>query len=189
MSENKFDYSFKFVIIGECGVGKTSILLRFVDDSFTKNKITTIDNDFKNKTINLEGKLINLEIWDTAGAERFRILTKSFYKDALGIILTYDITDKFSFKCIRLWMKEIEAKAPDNVCIILVGKKCDRPDRRITEEQGKDIANLFNMPFFEASAKENKNINEIFSFLAKEILKSTEGKTQVECCNNPCVIN
>ena len=128
-------------------------------------------------------------IWDTSGVESFRPPSKTFYKDALGIILAYYITDVYSFKSIKIWMKEIEAKSPDNLCTILVRNKCDKPDRRITEEQGKNIANLFNMPFFETSVKKNININEIFNFLSKEILKSTEGKTQVECCNNPSAIN
>ena len=180
MSKHKFDYLFKLLIIGESGVGKTCILLRFTDDSFTANHLTTIGIDFKIKIIDLQGKLIKLQIWDTAGQERFKTITKTYYKGAHGIILTYDVTDSNSFKNIRNWIKQIEANAQANVCKVLVGNKCDKPDRQVTEEEGKNLANDYKMAFFEASAKNNLNINEIFNFLTTEILKSNEGKTQTQ---------
>ena len=98
MASHKYDYLFKLLIIGESGVGKTCLLLRFTDDSFTANHLTTIGIDFKIKIITLSGKLIKLQIWDTAGQERFRTITKTYYKGAHGIILTYDVTDQNSFK-------------------------------------------------------------------------------------------
>ena len=136
--------------------------------------------DFKIKIINLEGKLIKLQIWDTAGQERFRTITKTYYKGAHGIILTYDVTDQNSFKNIRNWIKQIEANAQTNVCKVLVGNKCDKPDRAVTEEDGKKLADDFNMSFFETSAKTNQNVNEVFNFLTSEILKSNAGKPQNE---------
>ena len=158
--------------------GKTCLLLRFTDDSFTANHLTTIGIDFKIKIINLENKLIKLQIWDTAGQERFRTITKTYYKGAHGIILTYDVTDQNSFKNIRNWIKQIEANAQTNVCKVLVGNKCDKPDRVVTEEEGKKLAEDFSMSFFETSAKTNQNVNEVFNFLTQEILKANEGKTQ-----------
>ena len=180
MANHKYDYLFKLLIIGESGVGKTCLLLRFTDDSFTANHLTTIGIDFKIKIINLEGKLIKLQIWDTAGQERFRTITKTYYKGAHGIILTYDVNDQNTFKNIRNWIKQIEANAQTNVCKVLVGNKCDKPDRVVTEEDGKKLADDFKMSFFETSAKTNQNVNEVFNFLTSEILKSNAGKPQTD---------
>lgn len=195
---HKYDHLFKLLIIGESGVGKTCLLLRFTDDSFTANHLTTIGIDFKIKIINFEEKQIKLQIWDTAGQERFRTITKTYYKGAHGIILTYDVTDENSFKNIRNWVKQIEQNAQTNVCKVLVGNKCDREDRKITYEEGAKLASEFKMQFFETSAKSNHNVNETFTFLTKDILstsdpkpkdnsitivgKNTENKKKDKCC-------
>ena len=177
MASHKYDSLFKLLIIGESGVGKTCLLLRYTDDSFTANHLTTIGIDFKIKIIPIEGKLIKLQIWDTAGQERFRTITKTYYKGAHGIILTYDVTDQNSFKNIRNWIKQIEANAQTSVKKVLVGNKCDKPDRVVSEEEGKKLADDFGMSFFETSAKTNHNVSEVFDHLTKEILKSNAGKT------------
>lgn len=121
--------------------------------------------------------MIKLQIWDTAGQERFRTITKTYYKGAHGIILTYDVTDDNSFKNIRNWIKQIEQNAQSSVCKVLVGNKCDKPDRKVSEEEGRKLASDYNMAFFETSAKSNQNVNETFTFLTKEILKNSETKT------------
>ncbi len=133
--------------------------------------------DFKIKIINLENKLIKLQIWDTAGQERFRTITKTYYKGAHGIILTYDVTDLNSFKNIRNWMKQIEQNAQNNVCKVLVGNKCDKQERTVSTEEGAKLAEDFNMKFFETSAKSNLNVNETFTYLTQEILKISENKS------------
>ena len=178
MASHKYDHLFKLLIIGESGVGKTCLLLRFTDDSFTANHLTTIGIDFKIKIINLENKLIKLQIWDTAGQERFRTITKTYYKGAHGIILTYDVTDINSFKNIRNWIKQIEQNAQNTVCKVLVGNKCDKNDRAVSFEEGQKLAKEYGMEFFETSAKSNTNVNETFTFLTKEILKNSETKTK-----------
>jgi len=174
---NKYNHLFKLLIIGESGVGKTCLLLQFTEGSFTSNHLTTIGIDFKIKIINLEEKQIKLQIWDTAGQERFRTITKTYYKGAHGIILTYDVTDDNSFKNIRNWVKQIEQNAQTNVCKVLVGNKCDREDRKVSYDEGLQLANEFKMPFFETSAKSNYNVNETFTFLTKDILSISEPKT------------
>ena len=115
-----------------------------------------------------------MQIWDTAGQERFRTITKTYYKGAHGIILTYDVTDQNSFKNIRNWIKQIEANAQTNVKRVLVVNKCDKPDRVVTEEEGRKLADDFGMNFFETSAKTNQNVNEVFNFLTQEILKNMQ---------------
>ncbi len=124
----------------------------------------------------MEEKLIKLQIWDTAGQERFRTITKTYYKGAHGIILTYDITDENSFKNIKNWIKQIEQNAQNNVCKVLVGNKCDMDNRKISFEQGAALAKEYNMKFFETSAKTNYNVNEVFTFLTREILNDSEAK-------------
>ncbi len=130
--------------------------------------------DFKIKIINLEEKLIKLQIWDTAGQERFRTITKTYYKGAHGIILTYDVTDENSFKNIKNWVKQIEQNAQNTVCKVLVGNKCDREERKVTYEQGQELAKDVGMKFFETSAKTNYNVNETFTYLTREILNKGE---------------
>jgi small GTP-binding protein len=175
---DKYDFTFKLLFIGDAGVGKTSLFLRFADGTFTANHLTTIGLDFKIKKMNIEGKLIKLQIWDTAGQERFRTITKTYYKGAHGIILTYDVTDQNSFKNIRNWIKQIEANAQTTVKKVLVGNKCDKPDRVVTEEEGKKLADDYSMSFFETSAKTNQNVNEVFTYLTNEILKANAGKQE-----------
>merc|ERR1719250_371004 len=116
-----YDYLIKLLMIGDSGVGKSCILLRFSDDSFTQSFITTIGIDFKIKTIDLDGKRIKLQIWDTAGQERFRTITTAYYRGAMGILLVYDITDETSFMNINNWMKNIEQHASETVNKILIG--------------------------------------------------------------------
>ena len=125
----------------------------------------------------MKGKLVKLQIWDTAGQERFRTITKTHYKGANGIILTYDVTDLNSFKNIKNWIKQIEANAQNNVQKVLVGNKCDKPDRQVTEEEGKKLAEEYNMEFFETSAKSNINVSEVFQFLTQKIMETNQSST------------
>ena len=169
MSNHKYDYLFKIVIIGESDVGKQAFLLRFLDDSSDGKVLTKIGVDFRVKVLNVENKLIKLQIWDTAGEERFRTITKTYYNGAHGIILMYDVTDQNTFKNIRNWIKQIEANADESLRKVLVGLKCDEPGRVVTEEEGKKLAEEYNMVLFESSARTNTNVSEVFYYLVKEI--------------------
>ena len=199
MASHKHDYLFKLLIIGESYVGKTDLLLSYTNDSFisdrgtkdgdiTETGQTKTGVDFKNKIINVDGKLIKLQIWDTAGQERFRTITKTYYKGAHGILLVYDVTCQNSFKNILNLIKQIKANAQTNVCLVLVGNNCDKPDRVITEEEGKKLADDFGMGFFETSPKTNKNVNEVFYFLAKKIIETNEKKPKESQSQPPCLI-
>jgi len=167
-----YDFLIKLLLIGDSGVGKSCLLLRFSDDSFTPSFITTIGIDFKIKTIELDGKRIKLQIWDTAGQERFRTITTAYYRGAMGILLIYDTTDEQSFQNIRNWIRNIEQHAADNVDKILVGNKCDMVSDKVVEtSRGKALAEEYGIEFFETSAKTNVNVVEGFTCIAKSIKK------------------
>ncbi|KAL3666837.1 Ras-related protein RABE1e [Phytophthora oleae] len=170
---SKYDLLIKLLLIGDSGVGKSCVLLRYSDDSFTTSFITTIGIDFKVKTIDVDGKRIKLQIWDTAGQERFRTITTAYYRGAMGILLVYDVTDDHSFQNIRNWMTQIRQNASSNVNKILIGNKCDvdPSERAVTTKQGQDLADEFGIKFFETSAKSNQNIDEAFRSIAVDIQK------------------
>jgi Ras-related protein Rab-8A len=160
----------KLLLIGDSGVGKSCLLLRFSDDSFTTSFITTIGIDFKIKTIELDGKRIKLQIWDTAGQERFRTITTAYYRGAMGILLVYDVTDEQSFQNIKNWIRNIEQHAADNVDKILVGNKCDIVTEKVVEtKRGEELAEEYGINFFETSAKSNINVVESFTSIAQDI--------------------
>ena len=173
---NKFDHLFKILIIGESRVGKTCFLLRYAENSFVANHLLTIGIDFKIKVIEIEGKSIKLQIWDTAGQDRFRTITKTYYKGSHGVILVYDVCDERSFGNVKNWVNQIEQNAKSSICKVLVGNKCDKAERVITEEQGRKLAEEYNMKFYETSAKTGQNVEEAFTYLTREILKIYKNK-------------
>lgn len=135
----EYDYLFKLVIVGNSGVGKSSILLRFSDDQFNESYLTTIGVDFRFKTLNIDGKTIKLQIWDTAGQERFRTITNAYYKGAdgyilitiLSIVIVYDTTCMKSFEDIdKFWFNEIESYADKDIKFLLLGNKSDIDDKK-----------------------------------------------------------
>jgi len=167
-----YDFLIKLLLIGDSGVGKSCLLLRFSDDSFTPSFITTIGIDFKIRTIELDGKKIKLQIWDTAGQERFRTITTAYYRGAMGILLVYDVTDEKTFYNIRNWIRNIDSHASEQVNKMLLGNKCDMVEKKtIDTEKGKALADEFGIKFLETSAKNSINVEEAFITLAKDIKK------------------
>lgn len=165
-------------MIGNSGVGKSCLLLRFADDQFQENFMPTIGVDFKIRTINVDEKVCKLQIWDTAGQERFKTITSSYYKGAHGIIVVYDITDRDSFNAVHTWMSEIEKYTQDNITRILVGNKTDLENRRaVSFEEGQEMANHYGVRFLETSAKECKNVETAFTTMTREI-KNNVAQTQ-----------
>lgn len=165
------DYSFKILLIGDCFVGKTTILNRLCGESPTISYVSTIGVDFKEKIIDVDDKKVKLRVWDTAGQERFNSITTAYYRGASAIILVYDVTDEFSFKNIQKWISMIESHSNENVKIFLIGNKCDLVSEKIIERsKGKQIAERHKCLFFETSAKLNINIKETFETVAYELM-------------------
>jgi Ras-related protein Rab-8A len=157
-------------MIGDSGVGKTCLLLRYASESFSPTFITTIGIDFKIKNIQLDGKRIKLQIWDTAGQERFRTITTSYFRGAQGILLVYDVTDRQTFLSIRNWVAQIQMHADVNVNKILIGNKCDIVEgRSVSTEEGEALAKEYNIQFFETSAKQDINVERAFLLIASNV--------------------
>jgi len=172
MEGGVYDYLIKLLLIGDSGVGKSCLLLRFSEDSFTPSFITTIGIDFKIRTVEIDGKKIKLQIWDTAGQERFRTITTAYYRGAMGILLVYDVTDEKSFLSIRNWISNIEQFAQEGVNKILVGNKSDMSSKRVIDfATGKALADEYGIRFLETSAKNSTNVDEAFISLARDIKK------------------
>jgi small GTP-binding protein len=166
----EYDYLFKLLLIGDSGVGKSCLLLRFADDTYTESYISTIGVDFKIRTIDLDGKTIKLQIWDTAGQERFRTITSSYYRGAHGIIVVYDVTDQESFNNVKQWLQEIDRYASESVNKLLVGNKSDLTAKKAVEyTKAKEYADSLNIPFLETSAKNSTNVEQAFMTMATEI--------------------
>lgn len=168
----EYDYLFKLLLIGDSGVGKSCLLLRFADDAYIESYISTIGVDFKIRTIEKDGKTIKLQIWDTAGQERFRTITSSYYRGAHGIIIVYDVTDQESFKNVKMWLAEIENFSTDKVNKLLIGNKSDLGDKRaVSYDTAKSFADEIGIPFLETSAKDSTNVEQAFMTMASEIKK------------------
>lgn len=162
-----YDMIMKLLLVGDSGVGKSCLLLRFVEDKFNPSFITTIGIDFKIRTIESKGKKIKLQVWDTAGQERFRTITTAYYRGAMGIVLIYDVTDARTFENVENWFQTVTQHANEDAQIFLVGNKSDdEENRQVSREQGQQLASKLDIPFLEASAKTNENVEAIFYELA-----------------------
>ncbi|TFY82289.1 hypothetical protein EWM64_g1720 [Hericium alpestre] len=186
MHTSEYDYLFKLLLIGDSGVGKSCLLLRFADDTYTESYISTIGVDFKIRTIELEGKTVKLQIWDTAGQERFRTITSSYYRGAHGIIvsttsqimagLSHDPPQVLSdviidtFTNVKQWLQEIDRYASEGVNKLLVGNKSDLTSKKVVEYSvAKEFADQLSIPFLETSAKSATNVEQAFLTMAKQI--------------------
>eukprot|EP00755_Sulcionema_specki_P017836 Sspe_Gene.65352::Locus_38697_Transcript_1_1_Confidence_1.000_Length_728::g.65352::m.65352/K07910/RAB18; Ras-related protein Rab-18 len=176
----EFDMTFKLLLVGDSGVGKSSILLRFTEDVFEDDIGATIGVDFKVKYLNVKGKRLKLTVWDTAGQERFRTITSSYYRGAHGVILVYDVTDRESFDHLSTWLGEVESyKTFPNMVKLLVGNKLDlvngsdaRMDRAVPQALAEEFARDNGMMWIEVSAKTKEGILQAFSEMASKILDS-----------------
>lgn len=172
-SSSSYDLSFKILLIGDSGVGKSSLLVSFISNS-VEDLSPTIGVDFKIKLLTVGGKKLKLTIWDTAGQERFRTLTSSYYRGAQGIVLVYDVTRRETFTNLSdVWAKEVELYSTNQDCVkMLVGNKVDKDSERVvSKEEGMTLAKELGSLFLECSARTRENVEQCFEELALKIME------------------
>lgn len=165
-------YKFKIILVGNSSVGKTSLINRYMGFGFEENYPCTINADFKIKSLTMDEVTgAELTVWDTCGQEKYKALTRQYFKDAHGVILLYDVTNEESFKGLTSWLTEIRNNSNKDVSIILVGNKIDLDDRKITKEVASEFAIKNGLFYFETSSKDGINIDVPFDNVAKDIIK------------------
>ena len=170
--EEKYNYLLKYIIIGDSAVGKSNLLLQYTYGEFIEEYRNTIGVEFGAKNIDIDNKSYRIQIWDTAGQECFKSITRAYYKNSVCAIVVYDITCIDSFNNISAWIEDCKNYSPKNVYIVLVGNKCDLEDKRqIPTEKGQEIADKYGIAFFETSAKTGENVVKIFEESVKVIAK------------------
>ena len=178
----------KIVLVGDSGVGKTSLLARYVDEAFSESHVSTIGVDFKQKQVKSDGKFVNMTIWDTAGQERFRTITSSYYRGAKGVVVVYDVTQKRTFDRVEKWITEAmeytvqedtgaasqvnTSRVYPGIAIAIIGNKSDLKQREVTTEQGKNFAMSKRALFFETSASKGLEVDKAFQGLVDSIMET-----------------
>lgn len=171
----EYDYIYKILLIGDSGVGKSSILVRFTDNVFSNNFVSTIGVDFRVKTIEIDGAIIKLQIWDTAGQERFKTITNSYYRGSNGAIVVFDLADRDSFENLDYWFNDLKSYSKENIPVIIVGNKSDLlNEQQVTKEEAEKYAKEKNCNFYATSSKDSVNIFKIFEVIAAKIKKQNK---------------
>ena len=177
--DKKYDYIFKLILIGSSGVGKTSILQRYIQKIFNDDYTCTIGVDFFMKSMKIDDKLIKLQLWDTAGTEKFKSITTGYYRGANAAFIVFDLTSRKSFESVSEWIENYyKYSNPDyERHVILIGNKSDlKNERIITEDEIDDFVKLNKIKYFETSAKNGENIDESFLFIAEQLMKDADEK-------------
>lgn len=186
MSDGDYDYLIKFLALGDSGVGKTSFLYQYTDGKFNSKFITTVGIDFRERRVLYKsngpdgtagrGQKIHIQLWDTAGQERFRSLTTAFFRDAMGFLLLFDLTNEQSFLNVRNWMSQLQVHAYcENPDIVLCGNKCDLGDQRaVSEAEARELAEKYGISYFETSAANGHNVGNSVDVLLDLIMKRME---------------
>eukprot|EP00435_Cladocopium_sp_Y103_P056780 s1128_g19.t1 len=169
MADRDYDVLFKILLIGDANVGKTSLLSRFVGADFSESYTSTIGVDFKVQTLQIEDRIIKLQIWDTGGQERFAPLVRSYFRGGHGVAIVYDVAQRQSFERVRHWMDMVKEHASHDVEIMIIGNKSDLDSREVTSEEAQELAKELEALWIEASAKSNENVEEAFTELARKI--------------------
>lgn len=171
--EEQPDYTWKVILVGNKKVGKTSISNRFVENTFSENYETSTEVKYKRKNvaINATQDIAQLHIWDTLGQERFKALAPIFFRRSIAALLVYDVCDRDSFLALESWHQQIKDNAEENIVVILVGNKVDKPDKVISSDMGAEYAREKGFGFMEVSAKEDINIKSAFSTLVSNIFQ------------------
>jgi small GTP-binding protein len=164
--------SFKFIIIGSSGVGKTAILKRLTEDSFSTDSQSTIGVEFDSTIVEVDGQSIKLQIWDTAGQERFRAIAKAYFRNAVGVILVFDICERKTFEDVNMWLNDVHLLCDPTAVVILIGNKSDlAPNRNVTLAEAEQYAQHHQLTYLETSAVSGANIREAFLKVATQIYR------------------
>ena len=181
-SQNKpsnYQYIFKLILIGNSGVGKSCILQRYIKHTFEESYKCTIGVDFLMKSIVINGQTVKLQLWDTAGQEKYKSMASSYYRGANVALIVFDITNHESFDALPLWIENFYKNGPEQKNIILIGNKNDLPDlRQVTQQEAEAFSQTNNMMYFETSAKEGDNIEYIFNYAAEKLLEFYGGNNE-----------
>ena len=173
--DSDFEFPLKVIVIGDTCVGKTNFIFHFVENRFSLNYVSTVGFDYRSKIITLpkSKKKVKLQIWDTAGQERYNSVNKNLFQKVQGVIIMYDITNRASFENINKWLYLLSQNVSDKAKI-LVGSKLDLSEEKriVTEEEGQNLADKNNMPFYETSSKTGENVEKIFFTLAQNIYEN-----------------
>ncbi|XP_073283641.1 ras-related protein RABA4d-like [Primulina huaijiensis] len=174
----KIDYVFKIVLIGDSAVGKSQLLARFARNEFSLESKATIGVEFQTKTLVVDNKTVKAQIWDTAGQERYRAVTSAYYRGAVGAMLVYDMTKRQSFDHMARWLEELRGHADKNIVIMLIGNKCDLGTlRAVPTEDAQEFAERENFYFMETSALEATNVESAFMTILTEIYRIISKKS------------
>src|SRR5579872_3661346 len=167
------DYLFKIVVVGESGVGKSALLLRFIDGSYKETFASTIGVDFQTRTVECNGKSVKLQLWDTAGQERFRTVTQSYYRGSNGVLLVFDLADDRTFVEVqRQWLQEVRRSADVGAVCMLIGNKCDlTAKRQVQYDVAEAFARSNSMRYLETSARLQTNVDVMFMQMTDEIMR------------------
>ncbi len=172
---NNYDMIFKIVLIGDSSVGKTNILSKYISDEYDPDTQATIGVELSTKNYTFDNNEVKVQIWDTAGQEKYRSITSSYYKGAHGCLLVYDITRKATFENIDKWLAEIKLSSNNEINMVLIGNKCDLEDKReVSIEEAQNKAKLLNMAFMETSALNGTNVEKAFNELVNNVYQNNK---------------
>ena len=178
-NKNNYQYIFKLILIGNSGVGKSSIIQRYMKHTFEETYKCTIGVDFLMKSIDIKGKTVKLQLWDTAGQEKYKSMVASYYRGANVALVVFDLTNHASFDSLPVWIENYYKNGPEQKNIILIGNKKDMiEERKVTQEEVELFSETNNMIYFETSAKEGDNIEYVFTYAAEKLLEFYSGANE-----------
>ena len=181
MEKEPYDFLFKMILIGDSSVGKSNILLKYLKDQFDPNSRATVGVEFGTKNITLNNKKIKIQIWGTAGQERYRSITSAYYKGAKGAFIVYDITRKTTFENIDKWIADLKTNGDSNISIVLIGNKSDLEEKReVTKEEGLKKSQDCKTAFMETSALNGDNVHKAFDELIEQIYQNNSALLEQE---------
>ena len=177
---SEYQYIFKLILIGNSGVGKSSIIQRYMKHTFEESYKCTIGVDFLMKTLEIKNKIVKLQLWDTAGQEKYKSMVSSYYRGANVALVVFDLTNHSSFDSLPLWIENYYKNGPEQKNIILIGNKKDmEEERQVTQEEAELFSETNNMIYFETSAKEGDNIEYVFNYTAEKLVDFYAGQTEI----------